>query len=232
MNSYYPYHAPAYPAAYQPAYQPVQAGGDCGCGGSQRSFQFVPAAPPAPGIFPPLSGYDPGIFPPIQRPDRGIFPPIGGGFPGGPGFPGGGFPGGPGFPGGGFPGGPGFPVPFTGAGAPGTGPAGTVNTPAPVTVRIEGGESFPYVTEDYQIPYYDGMSIAQALEYTGVVRISPGGGVQSVGGVRNDISDDIRIGDNVQYTLRLNGRQIPHTLLTFPVHRRDVIGIDLIHIGT
>ncbi|OXM14040.1 hypothetical protein [Paenibacillus herberti] len=99
-----------------------------------------------------------------------------------------------------------------------------------MTVRIDGGESFPFVTEDYQIPFYDGMNIAQALEYTGVVRASPSG-LQSVGGVRNDISDDVRIGEGVQYTLRLNGRQIPHSLLSFPVHRRDVIGVELIVIG-
>ncbi|QJC53658.1 hypothetical protein HGI30_20405 [Paenibacillus albicereus] len=110
------------------------------------------------------------------------------------------------------------------------GPTVTPNAPAPVTVRIDGGESFPYVTEDYQIPFYEGMNIAQALDYTGVVQATTSG-VKAVGGVRNDTTDDVRIGGGVQYVLRLNGRQIPHSLLSFPVHRRDVIGIELIVIG-
>ncbi|GLX70212.1 hypothetical protein MU1_45580 [Paenibacillus glycanilyticus] len=63
------------------------------------------------------------------------------------------------------------------------------------------------------------MSIRGALAATGVVRFSFNGQIASVSG--------IPIGGPIQSILRLNGRVIPQTLLTFPVQRFDTVAIDL-----
>ncbi len=67
------------------------------------------------------------------------------------------------------------------------------------------------------------MSIGQALALTGVVRFSNNGRIISVNGVF--------IAGNVDTILRLNGRPIPQTLLYLPVHRGDVVGLQLVVTG-
>lgn len=64
------------------------------------------------------------------------------------------------------------------------------------------------------------MSIRDSLAATGVVRFSFNGQIASVSG--------IPIGGPIQYILRLNGRVLPQTLLTFPVQRFDTVSIELI----
>ncbi|TCM95739.1 hypothetical protein EV294_106107 [Paenibacillus sp. BK033] len=63
------------------------------------------------------------------------------------------------------------------------------------------------------------MSIRDSLAATGVVRFSFNGQIASVSG--------IPIGGPIQFVLRLNGRVIPQTLLTFPVQRFDTVAIEL-----
>jgi hypothetical protein len=64
------------------------------------------------------------------------------------------------------------------------------------------------------------LSIYQALAETGVVRFNFNGQIVSVSG--------IPIGGNISYRLLLNGRIIPATLLSFPVHRNDSVALELI----
>lgn len=165
-----------------------------------------------------------------------------GGFPGGPG----GFPGGPGGPGG-FPpppfpgpGGPGGfpPPPFPGPGPfppgpfpipipipipipfpPGPGPFPPGPFPGFVTVFINGGRFFPWITNSYRVRHFPGMNIAQALSSTGVVRINNNGRIVSVNGVV--------ITGSVDTILRLNGRRIPESLLYFPVQSGESVGLEL-----
>ncbi|WP_187768106.1 hypothetical protein [Paenibacillus sp. PL91] len=220
--------------------QYAQAGSDCGCGGP-RMIMPMPTPgggpggpggfPPGPGPFPPGPGPfppGPGPFPPGPGPfppGPGPFPPGPGPFPPGPGpFPPGPgpFPPGPGpFPPGPgpFPPGPGpfpfpFPIPF---------PIPFPFPPVPqasVTVVINGGRIFPYVTQAYRVPFRPGLSIYQALAETGVVRFNFNGQIVSVSG--------IPIGGNISYRLLLNGRIIPATLLNFPVQRNDSVALELI----
>ncbi|MUT68856.1 hypothetical protein [Paenibacillus sp. NEAU-GSW1] len=63
------------------------------------------------------------------------------------------------------------------------------------------------------------MTIAQALAETGVIRFTFSGQIASVSG--------IPIGGPIQYTLRLNGRVIPFTLLSFPLQRNDSVTLEL-----
>ncbi|WP_171056460.1 hypothetical protein [Paenibacillus sinopodophylli] len=172
--------------------------------------------PPGPGPFPP----GPGPFPPGPGPfppGPGPFPPGPGPFPPGPGP----FPPGPGP----FPPGPGpfppprppfpFPIPFP---IPWPFPPGPQ---ASVTVVINGGRTFPNVTQAYRVPFRPGLTIYQALAETGAVRFNFNGQIISVSGVP--------IGGNISYQLQLNGRVIPASLLSFPVQRNDSVALVLIY---
>ncbi|MFB9325784.1 hypothetical protein ACFFSY_07575 [Paenibacillus aurantiacus] len=170
--------------------------------------------PPGPGPFPPPPG--PGPFPPPPGPGPFPPPPGPGPFPPGPGpFP-------PPPPPGPFPPGPGpfppFPIPI---------PLPIPLPPGPgrfVTVVVNGGIAFPWVTNSYRIPHFPGQTIYQALAATGSVRFGPGGRIVSVGGVS--------IGGGVLVQLLLNGQRIPQSLLSFPVHAGDVVAVQLFLAGT
>lgn len=95
-----------------------------------------------------------------------------------------------------------------------------VPLPTPqITVLINGGAVFPNITQAYAIPFYRGITIAQALQNTGVVRIGPGGQILSVGG--------IPITDGITFALTLNGRPIPSTLLNAPLQPGDSVELQL-----
>lgn len=180
---------------------------NCGCGGTRTLMPGPPPPPPGPGPGPGPFPPGPGPFPPGPGPfppGPGPFPPGPGPFPPGPGP----FPPGPGP----FPPGPGPFPPFFPPFPPGPGPAF-------VTVVINGGRFFPNVTSAYRVPFRPGMSIRDSLALTGVVRFSFNGQIASVSG--------IPIGGPIQCVLRLNGRIIPQTLLTFPVQRFDTVAVEL-----
>ncbi|MGG4142728.1 hypothetical protein ABEW34_06325 [Paenibacillus algorifonticola] len=221
---------------YIPPSPSSRAGQDCGCGGPRMLM------PGGPGLFPPGPG--PGPFPPGPGPfppGPGPFPPGPGPFPPGPGpFPPGPgpFPPGPGpFPPGPgpFPPGPGPFPPGPGPFPPGPGPFPPFPFPIPlpipipfppgpqgtVTVVINGGRAFPNVTQAYRVIHRIGMTIYQALLETGVVRFGFNGQITSISG--------IPIGGNISYLLRLNGRVIPSTLLSFPLQRNDAVALELIY---
>lgn len=77
------------------------------------------------------------------------------------------------------------------------------------------------MTNSYRVPFRFGMSIRDSLAATGVVRFSFNGQIASVSG--------IPIGGPIQYILRLNGRVLPQTLLTFPVQRFDTVSLELVY---
>lgn len=66
-----------------------------------------------------------------------------------------------------------------------------------------------------------GLTIYQALAETGAVRFNNSGQIVSVSGVS--------VIGNVDYLLRLNGRQIPSTLLNFPVQPNDAVALELFY---
>ncbi|MEV5029376.1 hypothetical protein [Paenibacillus sp. LPE1-1-1.1] len=231
------------------ARQAVQAGSDCGCGGPRTIMPPPPPGgqgpggpgmfPPGPGPFPPGPGPfppGPGPFPPGPGPfppGPGPFPPGPGPFPPGPGP----FPPGPGP----FPPGPGPFPPGPGPFPPGPGPFPPPRPPFPfpfpipfpipfpfppgpqasVTVVINGGRAFPYVTQAYRVRFRPGLTIYQALAETGVVRFNFNGQIISVSG--------IPIGGNISYQLQLNGRVIPASLLNFPLQRNDSVALQLFY---
>jgi len=169
---------------------------------------FGPQGPPGPfppGPFPP-GPFPPGPFPPGPFPP-GPFPP--GPFPPGP-FP----PPRPPFPPGPIPIPIPIPVPFPPGPGPFPGPG-----PNAVTVLINGGRVFPNVTQAYTVPYFQGMTIAQALRSTGAATISFNGQITSVGG--------IPMTGGITYTLVLNGRPIPSTLMNAPLQRGDSVELQL-----
>jgi len=90
-----------------------------------------------------------------------------------------------------------------------------------VTVVINGGRTFPNVTQAYRVRFFPGMAIYQALAATGAVRFNFRGQIISVSGVP--------IGRNISYRLQLNGRSIPTSLLNFPVQRFDTVALELIY---
>ncbi|AJY74423.1 hypothetical protein VN24_07340 [Paenibacillus beijingensis] len=65
--------------------------------------------------------------------------------------------------------------------------------------------------------------MAAALAGTNVVRFTEGGGIASVSGIRT--------GDEVRCLLRINDRQIPSTLLSFPVQASDTLTVELLYAG-
>ena len=144
---------------------------------------------------------------------RGIGGPGGPGFPGGPGHFPGPFPGP--FP---IP----FPIPIPIPIGPGPGPFPFPQYPF-VRVIINGGNFFPRATTAFLIRHFPGMSIGQTLAASGVVRFSPNGRIVFVNGVA--------IGGPVNVIVRLNGRPIPQTLLTFPVQSGDTVELELIVTG-
>jgi len=185
----------------QQAYPSVNAG--CGCG-STRAFP----APPAPG----QQG-------PGQAPGQGFGP----GFGQGPGFGPGPFPP---FPGPGpfppFPGpGPFPPFPGPGPFPPSPGPFPPFPAQRFVTVFINGGRQFPWLTRTFNIPHRFGMTVRQALAATGTVQFGLGGQIVSVGGVYTGP------GSNIRTTVRLNGRFIPPGLLNTPVQPGGFISLEL-----
>ncbi|XEC95477.1 hypothetical protein AB6A23_02565 [Paenibacillus tarimensis] len=84
---------------------------------------------------------------------------------------------------------------------------------------INGGRSFPYITQSYRVRYRPRLTIYQALLETGVVRFSPSGRIVSVSGVF--------VGPNVNSVIRLNGRVVPSTALYYPIQRGDWIEVGL-----
>ena len=112
-----------------------------------------------------------------------------------------------------------FPTPVP---IPGPGPFPPSQAPF-VTVFINGGAAFPAITNSYAVAYFPGMSVAQALAATGVVRFDNNGFIIAVNG--------IPVTGNVNVIVRLNGSQIPQTLLTFPVQNNDTVGLDLVITG-
>ncbi|WP_176587506.1 hypothetical protein, partial [Paenibacillus kobensis] len=109
-----------------------------------------------------------------------------------------------------------IPIPIPVPIPPGPGP---IPIPNAVTVLINGGRVFPNVTQAYTIPFFQGMTIAQALRSTGAVTINFNGQITSVGG--------IPITDGITYTLILNGRPIPSTLVNAPLQRGDSVELEL-----
>ncbi|MGO4548659.1 hypothetical protein AB4Z29_28105 [Paenibacillus sp. 2TAB23] len=89
-----------------------------------------------------------------------------------------------------------------------------------MTVVINGGRTFPNVTQAYRVPFRPGLTIYQALAETGAVRFNFNGQIVSVSGVP--------IGGRTTYQLQLNGRVIPASLLSFPVQRNDSVALVLI----
>ncbi|MBB3112627.1 hypothetical protein FHS18_004728 [Paenibacillus phyllosphaerae] len=75
------------------------------------------------------------------------------------------------------------------------------------------------MTNSYQIRFYPGITIYQALASTGNVRFGPSGQVIAV--------DGVAIGGGVNYALLLNGRRIPHSLINFPLQPNDVVALEL-----
>jgi hypothetical protein len=92
-----------------------------------------------------------------------------------------------------------------------------------VTVVINGGRFFPWVTQAYRIRYFPGISIYQALVSTGNVRFGFNGRIVAVNGVI--------IADGIDTILRLNGRFIPESLIYLPLQIRDTVSLDIILIG-
>lgn len=88
-----------------------------------------------------------------------------------------------------------------------------------VTVVVNGGNFYPWITNSYSVRHFPGMNIGQALASTGVVRFNVNGRIISVNG--------IVIAGNVEVILRLNGRPIPQTLLNLPIQSRDVVGLEV-----
>ncbi|WP_188996615.1 hypothetical protein [Paenibacillus nasutitermitis] len=190
---------PGYTIAYIP---PAPAGRGCGCGGPRGMMGGQGGMlQPVPG------GGGPGTFPP--GPGPGPFPPGPGPFPPGPGP----------FPPGPFPPGPGpippFPIPF---------PPFPVPLPNFVTVVINGGRFFPWVTQAYRVRHFPGMSVYQALAATGVVQFNRNGQIAFVNGVA--------VAGDVGTIVSLNGRRIPPSLFYLPVQAGDSVGLDLILTGS
>jgi hypothetical protein len=96
-----------------------------------------------------------------------------------------------------------------------------VPSPNAVIVLINGGGVFPNITQAYSIAYYPGITIAQALRSTGVVVIGAGGQIFSVSG--------IPITDGITYSLTLNGRPIPSTLIYAPLQPGDSVELELFY---
>jgi hypothetical protein len=90
-----------------------------------------------------------------------------------------------------------------------------------VTVFINGGRQFPWLTRTYRIPHRFGMTVRQALAATGAVQFGLGGQIVSVGGVFTGP------GSNIQTTVRLNGRLLPPGFLNTPVQPGSFISLDL-----
>lgn len=141
--------------------------------------------------------------------------PGGPGGPGGPGMPGG--PGGPGLPGG--PGGPGLFPPGPGPFPPGSGPFPPGPWPSFIIVRVLGGFTFPGATRSAYVPFFPGITIRQALLFSGLVRFGPFGRIISVSG--------IPIGANAGVRIRYNGRIIPESLLDFPALPNSTVTLEL-----
>ncbi|MFC4098588.1 hypothetical protein [Paenibacillus xanthanilyticus] len=169
---------------------------------------FPPPPPPGPGPWPP----GPGPFPPPPPPGPGPWPPGPGPFPPPPPPGPGPWPPGPGP----WPPGPGpWPIPFPL-------PIPTPLPPFPgnfVTVVLNGGTAFPWVTNSYRVPHFPGQTVYQALAATGAVRFGPSGRIVAVGGVST--------GEGVLVQLLLNGRRIPQSLLSFPVQAGDAVAVQL-----
>ncbi|THF73981.1 hypothetical protein [Cohnella fermenti] len=88
-----------------------------------------------------------------------------------------------------------------------------------VIVQIDGGASFPGVTQSAYAYYYPGITIRQALQSTGLVTFGPNGYIAAVSG--------IRIGGNIGVSLRYNGRAVPQTLLDIAADPYSTIGLAL-----
>ncbi|OUM94132.1 MAG: hypothetical protein A9Z00_00430 [Thermobacillus sp. ZCTH02-B1] len=181
----------------QQAYPTVDAG--CGCDASrafpapQTPMQQGPGQAPGQQFGP---GFGPGPFPPFPGP--GPFPP--------------------------FPGPGPFP-PFPGPGpfppSPGPGPFPPFPGQRPVTVFINGGRQFPWLTRSYSIPHRFGLTVRQALAATEVVQFGLSGQIVSVGGVYTGP------GSNIRTTVRLNGRELQPGFLNAPVTPGSFISLEL-----
>lgn len=104
------------------------------------------------------------------------------------------------------------PAPFPAPVFPGT-------PPAYVFVETALGHSAPVPPQSFRIRYRPGISIHDALILTNAVRFAPGGRILSVSG--------IPVTGGISGILRLNGRQIPTTLLAFPLQPNDTVQLEL-----
>ncbi|CAM4410056.1 hypothetical protein [Paenibacillus tarimensis] len=91
-----------------------------------------------------------------------------------------------------------------------------------ITVVINGGTAFPWITQPYSVRYRPGLTVHQALVETGVVRFSWNGQLLSVGGIY------MGAGSGISYTIRLNGQHVPPALLSTAVPPGASIGLTLL----
>ncbi|PZD95493.1 hypothetical protein DNH61_13245 [Paenibacillus sambharensis] len=91
-----------------------------------------------------------------------------------------------------------------------------------ITVVINGGAAFPWITQPYSVRYRPGLTVYQALAETGIVRFSWNGQLISVGGVYTGA------GSGVSYSIRLNGQPLPPALLSTTVPPGASIGLTLL----
>ncbi|MFD1954938.1 hypothetical protein ACFSL6_12365 [Paenibacillus thailandensis] len=103
-----------------------------------------------------------------------------------------------------------FPVPYF------PGPAAAF-----VYVQIRGGMAAPELNQSHSARYHPGIPVGEALARTGAVRFGPGGRIAAVAGI------PVVSGDT-GFILRLNGRQIPAALLSFPLQANDTVELELV----
>lgn len=113
-----------------------------------------------------------------------------------------------------------IPIPIPIGGGGGGGGVAPIPSQA-VFVTINGGSAYPNATGTYQVMYQPGLTIFDALSSTGVIQLSPSGQILLVSGVA--------IGGNVNYVIRLNGRNISTNMLNYNLQPNDQISVDLIY---
>jgi hypothetical protein len=84
-----------------------------------------------------------------------------------------------------------------------------------VMVYINGGLSFPFLTQSYPIRYRPGLTVYEALRETGLVTLSVNGQPISVG--------NVHLGGRVHYSISVNGKPIPPAFLNAPIQPGDML---------
>jgi sorbitol-specific phosphotransferase system component IIA len=80
-------------------------------------------------------------------------------------------------------------------------------------VYINGGFSFPFLTQSYPIRYRPGLTVYEALRETGLVTFAFNGQPTSVG--------NVHLGGPVHYSISVNGKPIPPAFLNAPLQPGD-----------